>query len=67
MKVISEQEKQQLLAAGPRGGRAAPDGRQRPPGAPLMPMKDYLQQLEQYARLFPPTPRRPPVGTQWKL
>lgn len=63
MNVISEKEKQQLLAAGMHDGGA----RRRPPGAPRLQLKNYLRQLEEYARLFSPPPHRPPVGNQWKL
>lgn len=65
MRVISEHEKQQILAA----GMAAPEvaGRRRPPAAPVLSMPDYLRQVEEFARLFPQSPRPFARGTNWKL
>lgn len=65
MNVISEREKVQLLEGGER--LAQKEGVRRPPSAPVLPMPEYLRQVEQWAELFPPPARKPACGNSWKL
>ncbi len=64
MNVISEAEKEQLLAA----TRFSPSAKgERPPPAPVLPFEDYLRWVEQLARVLPPQPRPFAQGEHWKL
>lgn len=64
MKVISEAEKQQILAATwPSPGA----DRERPPPAPMLSFEDYLRWAEQLARVLPQRPRPFAQGEHWKL
>ena len=62
MNVISEQEKQQLLAAW-----SNPKPKHPIPASPNLGMEEFLQHVEQFARLLPPKPRSFAQGTAWRL
>jgi hypothetical protein len=62
MNGISEQEKRQILAAW-----SAPKPKAPIPASPNLPMEEFFQHVEQFARLLPPKPRGFAQGTSWKL
>ncbi len=65
MNVISEGEKDQLLEGSVR--LVPKEGVRRPPSAPVLPMPEFLRQVEQWAKLFPQPVREPARGDNWKL
>jgi len=67
MNVISEAEKQQLLAPSQRSLGHDQMAGNRAPSPPRLPILDYLVQVEQFARLFPQKTRHFATGQHWKL
>lgn len=67
MNGISESEKQQLRQSLVAASETKENASRFSPGAPVVSMMNYLRQVEEWARLFPPASRAPAQGTHWKL
>jgi hypothetical protein len=67
MNGISEIEKHQLRQSLVASSDTIQNAPRLRPGAPVLSMMNYLRQVEEWARLFPPASRAPAQGTHWKL
>ena len=62
MNVISDREREQWREAAKREA-----GPVRAPREPILPMPEFLRQVEQFYRLFPPAKRAIMRGENWRL
>jgi hypothetical protein len=67
MNGISKSEKHQLRQSLVGASETKENASRFRPGAPVLSMMNYLRQVEEWARLFPPASRAPAQGTHWKL